>query len=152
MSEAIFGLVGVLVGSVTTGMLQWLLARRAERIEGRAAIRLVMQDFFSAQALARPVRATGVWGIELDDFILEGWIEYRKRLASDLDPEMWKRVEGSALGIRHLAALRSSAKAQSRDFLPTERNDFERIGQWLDETLKEMGRLLQRLDGSKNES
>jgi hypothetical protein len=138
MLAAIFGLVGVVVGSLTSGVVQWRLQRRQDVALARAALRLLASDFYTAQALIRPVRADGKWGPETTELPIEAFAEHRMTIAANLDLGTWKGVEGSILGLRHLNGIRSQAEAEHRSFDATELAHFERIGEWLDKTITQL--------------
>jgi uncharacterized membrane protein YccC len=55
MTEAIFGLVGVLVGGLISGGATFLMTRRSERRRGRAAVRLVQAELRHGATLAESI-------------------------------------------------------------------------------------------------
>jgi hypothetical protein len=138
MTAAIFGLIGVVVGALVTGIVQWRLERRRETTNRRAAMRLLAADFAVSQALIRPVLETGAWGSERIPLPLEAYGEYRGVISAELNKAAWKYVEGAVLGLRHLNEIRADAERSGRDFTPAEMDHFRRIGAWLDGTIEKV--------------
>lgn len=116
MTEAIFGLVGVLLGGVISGGATYVLSRRSDRLEARASARLLQGELHLVAhklhldrhelergrrhgfrpANERPKRGDRrpslrtlqplVW---LGEFSLEPWREHQGRLARVLDSDDW---------------------------------------------------------------
>lgn len=141
MSTALFGLLGVIVGALSSGAVHWFSQRRLEKRGVRSAVRLLCSDLYTAQALIEPVRLLGVWGPEKTPFQSNAFDLYGKYLSEELDLSTWDLVEGSVLGIRRLDGIRASAEEEARAFDDAELADFERIGEWIDETLLDLERL-----------
>lgn len=85
MTTAIFGLIGVVVGALTSGFTQWRMQRRSEEIETKTALRLALSDLYTAQALIRPVRETRRWGAEPTEIPVDALVTYQHALAAHLD-------------------------------------------------------------------
>ena len=137
MTAAIFGLIGVVVGAVVTGVVEWMLDRRRAANERRAALRLLLGDLHVAVALIRPVLETTRWGIEETLIPTEGWSEHHGTLAAEVrDRRAWRHIQGSILGIRRLNDARSQCLRDERDFSDAELADFRRIGRYIEETIE----------------
>jgi hypothetical protein len=91
MTEAVFGLVGVIVGAVLTGGIQWWMARRSEKALLRTAARLIQVELRGFQDLL------DLW-LSLKRIGAEWWKppEYwpaqRGVLAAGLSRENWTTV------------------------------------------------------------
>ena len=96
MSEAIFGLVGVVVGALITGVVDYVLDRRRERATLRAALRLIgdeYKDLLGVVDLALMARAWPLSDryrrlIRTDD----QWERNRDVLAAQLSPVDWELI------------------------------------------------------------
>ena len=97
---AIFGLVGVAVGAVLTGMVEWARESRGESQRARAAARLLRADLFlAARMLTNAQKRRAMPGfIEIS---VPSWREHRDLLANALDSSTW--------GIVALACSRAHA-------------------------------------------
>jgi type II secretory pathway pseudopilin PulG len=88
VTEAIIGLVGVVIGGVLTGVVQAVQQRRAERAEARAAARLLSAElskqelYLHAGGDAKPSPA-------------RAWPQYRAVMARALDDQAWQTVAGA---------------------------------------------------------
>src|SRR4051794_25968997 len=92
MTEAIFGLVGVVIGGVLSGGVTLWVERVRERRGARSAARLVHYEL---------IRVVSQLGVALDlrsplpfveRFPTEAWRELRPVLARTLDTETWGAV------------------------------------------------------------
>ncbi|MDQ3644402.1 MAG: hypothetical protein M3356_02700 [Actinomycetota bacterium] len=66
MTEAIFGLVGVLVGGVLSGVVAWFQDHARIRAEARAAALLVTEELIRTNASLLPLRTRQTWQIVRD--------------------------------------------------------------------------------------
>jgi hypothetical protein len=113
VTQAIFGLVGVLVGGFIAAGGSYVMARRTEKLKARAsarllendlrAVRLQLQPSWSLRSetlLAKmdPSRATALRGRRAErlqsrlERTLESWQEHRPLLAETLESKDWYRV------------------------------------------------------------
>lgn len=119
MTQAIFGLVGVIVGALVTGGVSFVRDRRRESADLRAALRLVEDDFHLLLMGLRAMAKAGVWHPRILTMELTSWPEHRGILASHLSSDDWLRV---SVGASIFAAARSGAErgfaAQEGDDLP----------------------------------
>lgn len=112
MTEAIFGLVGVLVGAFITAWTAYFLARRTEKAKARAAARLLENDLKRMQGYlhawytrseellqSRPDRAAELRASRAERLLprlqdaLDSWKAYRPLLAEAvLDNKDWDRI------------------------------------------------------------
>jgi hypothetical protein len=88
VTEAIIGLVGVVVGGVLTGVIQAVQQWRNDRIEARAAARLLsaelsVQDLFLRSGVGDKPPPVGAWP------------QYRAVMARALEDKAWQAVAGA---------------------------------------------------------
>ena len=101
MAQAIFGLIGVVIGAAVTGAVEWWRTRRESEIKGRAAARLVREelagltialevaaDLESDARVAESVRSE----IERGIYDALAWQEQRALLAELLTDDAWRLV------------------------------------------------------------
>jgi hypothetical protein len=93
MTEAIFGLIGVIVGGVLTSALESVRERGRERAETRAAARLLSAELSVQQGILAAFLA-GDRAALVDDQVLavSQWSEYRALMAKVLSDEAWQKV------------------------------------------------------------
>jgi hypothetical protein len=120
MEEAIFGLVGVIVGGLLTGGVQlWLEQRKEKRAVSRAK-RLVQGELLNAILIYRSMYSTAskTWPYYPDPTTAlptSAWQEHRADLASVLDEQLWQELVWAYALIEvdrtHLAVAKDSAPA-----------------------------------------
>src|SRR2546425_88006 len=92
LASAIFPLVGVLIGGLLAGGVQWTMARRAERRAARTAAKLVRLELDDYEALERRWLQIGI--LRCDWWKPpESWNEQRSALAANLSDAEWNAVE-----------------------------------------------------------
>ena len=91
MTQAIFGLLGVVVGSVITWGIELWRARRRDSDEGRVAARLVMDELHSLynQRTANEPEAPRQIKLAREQ---DAWLTHRAVLARELTHESWRAV------------------------------------------------------------
>jgi hypothetical protein len=87
--EALFGVLGVIVGAVLAGSFQYLLLRRRERADLKVAQRLVTLELSDIRDL---LDAAGEAGFESSTYSVEAFAAYRAILARELDDQAWEMV------------------------------------------------------------
>jgi hypothetical protein len=92
MTAAIFGLLGVLVGALVTGFVNYVLERRRELVEARAAARLMRSEVVAAGEAVATTLEEGEWPISYRPTWRESWIAYRRALAGRLPGEDFEAV------------------------------------------------------------
>lgn len=90
-SEAIYGLVGVIVGGVIQGGGTWLLARRSDRMVARGAARMTAGELMRAMHRMTAVMESKVWGdVVSHPIVTERWREHEPLFAASItDHERW---------------------------------------------------------------
>lgn len=102
MAEAIFGLVGVVIGALVSGGVAFAIARRTETRKALASARLV-QDELTAAAyeLTAPLQAFAVARLSQ-----QRWIDHQGVLAEALNTQEWTyvtRAYSQMEGLKNLA-------------------------------------------------
>jgi hypothetical protein len=117
MGEAIFGLVGVLVGGIITAGSSYLLDRRRERvdrqrdsrkraIELKRASRLIDAELSRAQAAASICLEKGHWWSPDAKLSRGAWEQYGGVIAADLSDTAWLAVRVAIEAADHLSLCR----------------------------------------------
>ncbi|HYI67457.1 MAG TPA: hypothetical protein VEW95_11075 [Candidatus Limnocylindrales bacterium] len=111
MTEAIFGLIGVVVGGLLTAGMTWLMARRAEQASLRTGARLARSEIYES------MRVIQEW-LGLNHVFPEWWEEpttwheQRGVLAARLPADAWKLVDGAFARLRYVTvSMNDLAKA-----------------------------------------
>lgn len=114
MTEAIFGLIGVLLGGLLTAGANFHLTVRTERAAGRAAARLVSDELVDTLSFLRVSLHAGVWaGDPQRELKVLVWENQKPALAAAPGFDGWFPVSGAYMAIdlfRHRAEL-AKAKA-----------------------------------------
>ena len=140
MTEAIFGLVGVVVGGLISGGLSLMLEGRKERVAARVAARLVREDLLPVSLRIEDVFGGRAWPQHPDSKRRErSWVEHRSRLAT-----VMKYEDYAAVVQAQIAADRFEAWFANRADRPglTE-DDRDQLRSWNAEVGKGLSRLLQ---------
>jgi len=107
VTQAIFGLIGVIVGALVTGGLSFVRDKREESADLRAALRIVEDDFHLLWMGLKAIAEANAWHPLLRTFELASWPEHRGILARHLDANDWLRV---SVGASIFTAARSAAE------------------------------------------
>lgn len=94
MSDAIFGLVGVVIGGLLTGALQVFQQRRSDRAEARAVARLLSAEL-SEQLQYLDALVNQDPAVSKQAPTISAWPEYRAAMARLLDDRTWQAVAGA---------------------------------------------------------
>ena len=106
MTEAIFGLVGVIVGALVTGGVQYAQARQEERLNVRALSRVLADDLSGAAAvLADALESDDLENVGqlLSRVRLDTWDDNKLTFARLFTAAEWRRV---SLGVRAVVSAR----------------------------------------------
>lgn len=97
MEQAIFGLVGVLIGGLITWGIEWW--REHQRLAGEelVAARLVATELIQANAILATRDAPGAAVAPPGAPVFPVWEEHRAVLARTLDAEAWGQVQMAVL-------------------------------------------------------
>ena len=94
MNEAIFGLVGVVVGALLIGFVASSTAARRNRKGVQVAARLLLADISTAQTAYEQCLEEGKWGaLSTRPISLEAWNQWKALLASNISSGAgWTKV------------------------------------------------------------
>jgi hypothetical protein len=132
--DAIVGLVGVVVGTVSSGGLQFLSARRAEARDRRSAVTLVRAELVHARALIDGAnRDPKAWRIVAAPYVTAtSWEAFRDRLTRDSEIDIGKLSAAyiGILGIQSMIPLGKPAPAFVETALPAINRAIEHLEDW----------------------
>lgn len=92
VTEAVIGLIGVIVGAMCAGGVEYLIGWRAERLEARAAARLMMDALEVVLFRLTASSSAALPAIYNFNATIEDWREHRGVLARSLTNEGWAEV------------------------------------------------------------
>lgn len=101
MSQAIFGLVGVVVGALITVGFEWWRDWRRERAEAVAGLRLLESDLANAEAVCAVALRDGWWAGGRTA-PTTAWRQYRTALVRVLDRSEWHTLEVAMASVESL--------------------------------------------------
>lgn len=113
LAPAIVGLVGVVLGVLIGGTLDWWRERRGALRRGRAAARLLRADLYVVSRILR----TGIAQQQVPGFLdisLPSWRDQRDLLADALDDDAWSIVSAACSRLQALAEVQRLAPRWSR--------------------------------------
>ena len=122
MTEAIFGLIGVMIGGLLNGGVTYLTSRSQTGREAKIGARLVHSEIKLNQIATQLAIDGKSWlpmrvGVNVD-----AWLEYRASLAAALSDDAWAAVDtyyGQALTIAAMKEISDEAPEASEDQLPS---------------------------------
>lgn len=100
MSEAIFGLVGVVIGGLLNAVGLWVIEYRRDRRVAQVAARLLAPDLNQVRHAMKIALEGKTWsGVDVPD---NRWREYQGALARAMKPKHWSLVAGVFLALEML--------------------------------------------------
>lgn len=93
MTEAIFGLVGVVIGGLLNGGVTWLTERKSLRSRAMVAARLVKSEFVTADVAIDVALSNDSWADLTVGISVTEWNQHRETLAAVLDEKEWASLE-----------------------------------------------------------
>jgi hypothetical protein len=110
MSEAIFGLVGVIIGAFAAGLGDYLLETRRESRMIRRAARLLQLELEEARDFIRDSLDRTRWIAEPERVLSnEVWFQHRDAFASVEDAELWSAVSNGFIAIAGIRRMNRNA-------------------------------------------
>jgi hypothetical protein len=94
MTEAIFGLAGVVIGGLLNGGVSLMVEHRREKREARTAARLLEGEVAEIRAMWDIAKKTSWAGEPLTDFEKPVWLEWRAVLATSAPHAVWHATCG----------------------------------------------------------
>lgn len=123
MTEAIFGLVGVLIGGLLTGGIDYLMRRREERQMMRALARALHSELVDMRSQCGYCVELGNWLLVDRPFVLPSvWRDHELVLGRLLTWKQWvglQAVRTSQSALRHLAQMSTAQPELQETHLPT---------------------------------
>jgi hypothetical protein len=95
MEQAIFGLIGVVVGALITGGTSFWSEKRRESAELRAALRILDDEIESAIAGISACLELRHWHPRIREIVLEDWPRSRGIIAARLNSVDWMAVSNA---------------------------------------------------------
>lgn len=131
MAEAIFGLVGVVVGGLLTGVVTLLLERRRENQEARVAQRIARSELGEAAKAVEDALAAGEWPPGWDKKRWsESWSTNRRVLAATMEDDDFAKLARAYL---HMELLQTGLAAGKRKFVEQDRTFLTTVSSYLSE-------------------
>jgi hypothetical protein len=120
MGEAIFGLVGVIVGGFITACSSYLLDRRREQADRqkerqsratklKTAARLIDEELARGQAAATIAFEDRHWWNPDEQLLTGAWQQYREFIAPELSQAAWHAVSIAIIAVHQLSGERANA-------------------------------------------
>jgi hypothetical protein len=98
VTAAVIGLVGVVIGASVSGLVQWLMTRRSDRLAARTAARVVRYELRQYESLLKFQLANSHW--EVGYWISPvRWREHQATLAAACASDEWSTIEMAYTGI-----------------------------------------------------
>jgi|SRR5919108_146914 hypothetical protein len=111
MAEAVFGLIGVVIGGFLTGLVSYLLEARREKKEARVARRLARSDLGEAeQAVSDALSGQGWPAGWTNKRWSDSWSAHRQPLAGAMNDNDFGKLARAALYVELLQVGLSAGK------------------------------------------
>lgn len=114
MAEAIFGLVGVLVGGLLNGGVTWLADRKARLAGAKTAARIVIAEIRDNEWAIELALEERTWAFVKDALSLQAGEEHRAALAATLDDDAWLAFDHYYARTRELVNLAEMSRKRQR--------------------------------------
>jgi hypothetical protein len=127
IGTAIVGIIGVGVGAIVTGGIQFFTAWRARKLEAQVAARLLAGELTYIHAFGKEALKRVGWPTQSMDRHLRDWPEQRYRLAAALSAADWFTVAGAVSCVEQWIELRDAGVARRDAPLQFMVDDLNRI-------------------------
>jgi hypothetical protein len=116
LAAAWFGIAGVVIGAITTGLVSYRAERRQERREATLALKLARAEIEEIRKLADTALAERKWppGMAMKSWA-QSWSTNRRSLAADMDESTFAAV---ATAYGYADQIQSGLAAGERPFAP----------------------------------
>jgi hypothetical protein len=115
VSEAIFGLVGVLLGAIAAGLGDYLLGKNREKAEVRRSARLLSLELEEARIFIETSLEELRWVADPERVLSNGvWFENRGSFAQVKSSDLWRVVSRAFLKIGELRRNNHGAEPGTR--------------------------------------
>ncbi len=98
VTTAVIGLIGVVIGAGVSGLVQWLMTRRSDRLAARTAARVVRYELRQYRELLQFLIGAGHWEVAYWISPVR-WREHQTTLAGACASDEWSRIEMAYSGI-----------------------------------------------------
>lgn len=104
MTEAIFGLIGVIIGGLLNGSVAWLTDRHRSKGAVKVSARLVLSELEMIEVSATSALSSANYG-QLTFGDNAEWIEHRATLAAELPDEEWSALDNCFAFFAHMKTM-----------------------------------------------
>lgn len=115
MAEAIFGLIGVIVGGLLNGGITWLTERKQQRAGAKTAARIVIAEIRDNERTLELALEKRNWDYLKDAVSLQAGTEHRASLAGTLNDDGWLAFDHYYARIRELVKLAELSRKRIND-------------------------------------
>src|SRR6478752_5833487 len=98
VATAVIGLIGVVIGAGMSGLVQWLMMRRSDRLAARTAARVVRYELRQYRELLQFLIGARHWDTAYWISPIR-WREHQTTLASACASDEWSKIEMAYSGI-----------------------------------------------------
>jgi uncharacterized membrane protein YcfT len=105
MTEAIFGLIGVLIGGLLNVGVAYVAERRVRKADVKVSARLLYSEIKLNQVSVRLALQEKRWGPAKTDVLRDDWIDHRATLANLLTEGEWSMIDDYFGGIGTMVSL-----------------------------------------------
>jgi hypothetical protein len=112
MAQAIFGLIGVVIGAAITGGMSFWAEYRKESADLRSALRVFDDELSTALAGMRAFVSQGKWHPRIAGIALAEWPRNRPILAARLSPFDWLAASAAASAVS-ATVIRGEARLEA---------------------------------------
>lgn len=141
VAEAIFGLVGVIVGGLLNGGVTWLTERKQQRAGAKTAARIVIAEIRDNERAIELALEEKNWDYVKDAVSLQAGDEHRARLAQTLNDDAWLAFDHYYSRVRELVKLAELSRRRLKD------DEAAELAEMLSEQTKQANVELSRVAG-----
>jgi hypothetical protein len=144
MTEAIFGLVGVVIGGLLNVGVAYVAERRERKTDVKVSARLLYSEIKLNQICIRLSLKNEAWGAVKDGVLRDDWIDHRATLASVLTEDEWGTIDDY---FAHLVTMVQLAEMCSYDeaIEETELKTMQRLNELGNNSLEVVGKYAERV-------
>lgn len=158
MTEAIFGLVGVIIGGLLNGGVAWLTDRHRSKGAVKVSARLVLSELEMIEVSATSALSSANYS-QLTFGSNTEWIEHRATLAAELSDEEWSALDNCFAFFAHMKTMAEGgtkwddeSKRAIESLIAKAKWCLKALRSYAGEEVKVMVGLYQEDDGSASET
>jgi hypothetical protein len=114
MAEAIFGLIGVVIGGLLNGGVTWLVDRSKRKAGSKTAARIVIAEIHSNEIAIDLALEDRKWAFVKEAVSLQAGDDHRAMLARTLDDDAWLAFDHYYARTRELVKLAEMSRGRQR--------------------------------------